>query len=72
MMGDWMPDGSLDNLGGLMEQMLRGLTSGGGAGGMPQLPPLPGVGPSGPAGQPNVDQDQALQDALRLLQQLGR
>lgn len=72
MMGDWMPDGSLDNLGGLMEQMLRGLTSGGGAGGIPQLPPLPGVGPSGPAGQPNVDQDQALQDALRLLQQLGR
>ncbi|MCA9612541.1 MAG: hypothetical protein KC586_07245, partial [Myxococcales bacterium] len=69
MLGEWMPDGSLDNLGGLMEQMLRGLNGGGGAGG---LPSLPGIGPSGPAGQPNVDGDQALQDAMRLLQQLGR
>lgn len=72
MMGDWMPDGSLDNLGGVMQQMLQGLTGGGGAGGTPTLPRLPGVGPSGPAGQSNTDADQALQDALRLLQQLGR
>ncbi len=68
MLGEWMPDRGLDNLGGVMEQLLRGL-SGGGA---PSLPTLPGVGPRGPAGQPNVDTDQALQDAVRMLQQLGR
>ncbi|MCB9625489.1 MAG: hypothetical protein H6723_19395 [Sandaracinus sp.] len=34
MLGEWMPDGSLDNLGGMMEQMLRGLNGGGGAGGL--------------------------------------
>lgn len=63
LLADWMPTGGLGNLGGMLEQLLGGAL--GGAGAAPNAPAPPN------AGTP-ADGDAALQDALRLLRQLGR
>ncbi|HJK99828.1 MAG TPA: M1 family aminopeptidase [Polyangiaceae bacterium LLY-WYZ-15_(1-7)] len=72
LMGQWMGADAVQGLGGMLEQLMQGLGQGLNGGG--NLPPPPTAPPGSPAqggGQADPEAAQALEDAVRLLRNLG-